>query len=319
MNNNINFVAIDFETANEQRSSACSIGYAIVENGQIIKTGHRFIKPEPFYFDTYNTYLHGIDEDMVKDANSIVDVWNEVYPSFEGKTIVAHNAAYDMSVLRHGFDKFDTKYPNLTYVCSYKLAQKTWDNEINYRLCTLAEKFNIEFNHHNAEEDSITAAKILLQCMNSQDVITIDDLLDKLDLHYGEILDDSYKPFSIRKKYSKSNYRRSANRTNLVKELTPTINEFDEDNEFYGKKVIFTGTLQSMTRKEASQIILNLGGIIGNGVTKDTDFLVLGEQDYKRLATGSTISSKMKKAYKYHEEGTGIQIISEDDFLRMIN
>ena len=83
--------------------------------------------------------------------------------------------------------------------------------------------------------------------------------------------------------------------------------------------VIFTGTLQSMTRKEASQIILNLGGIIGNGVTKDTDFLVLGEQDYKRLATGSTISSKMKKAYKYHEEGTGIQIISEDDFLRMIN
>lgn len=308
------FVAIDFETANEQRSSACSIGYAIVENGEIVKTGHHFIKPEPFYFDPYNTYLHGIDEDMVKDANSIVDVWNEIYPLFEGKTIVAHNAAYDMSVLRHGFDEFDTKYPNLTYVCSYKLAQKTWDNEINYRLCTLAEKFNIEFNHHNAEEDSIAAAKILLQCMKAHNVVTLDDLLDKLDLRYGEILNESYRPFSISKKYSKS-----GDKTNLAKELAPTVNEFDEDNEFYGKKVIFTGTLQSMPRKDASQIVLNLGGVIGNGVTKDTDYLVLGEQDYRYLAEGSNMSSKMKKAYKYHEEGTGIQIISEDDFLRMIN
>lgn len=312
------FVAIDFETANEKRSSACSIGYAIVENRKIVKTGHHFIKPEPFYFDAYNTYLHGIDEDMVKDSHNIVDVWNEIYPLFEGKTIVAHNAAYDMSVLRYGFNHFNENFPTIKYVCTYKLAQKTWEGEINYKLNTLADKFNIEFNHHNAEEDSIAAAKILLKCMDHHKVMTIDDLLKTLDLKFGRLLDDTYIPFSIMNKSKSSNYK-YREKPNFAKELSATVDSFDEDNEFFEKKVIFTGTLQSMSRKDASQIILNLGGIIGNGVTKDTDFLVLGEQDYKHLAKGSTMSSKMKKAYKYHEEGTGIQIISEDDFLHMIN
>ena len=313
MSENISFVAIDFETANEKRSSACSIGYAIVEKGEIVSTGHHLIKPEPFYFDPYNTYLHGIDEDQVVDKPNLIEVWNKIYPLFKDKIIVAHNASFDMSVLRHGFNEFNVEYPNFNYICTYKLAQKTWLNEINYKLDTLADKFNFEFNHHNAEEDSIVAAKVLMECLKAHNADDINSLLDVLDLKYGKLLSNTYTPFSISKKNSKSGYRE-----NLVKDLSATVDTFDEDNEFFEKKVIFTGTLQSMSRKDASQIILNLGGIIGNGVTKDTDFLVLGDQDYRQLAKGSTMSSKMKKAYQYHEKGTGIQIISEDDFLRMI-
>lgn len=309
MSKDINFVAIDFETANSERSSACSIGYAIVECGEIVKTGHHFIKPEPFYFDAFNTFLHGIDEYHVVDKPNIVEVWNEIYPYFKGKTIVAHNASFDMSVLRHGFDCFDAQYPEVKYVCTCKLSQKIFENEINYKLNTIADKLGIEFNHHNAEEDSIAAAKILIKCIDSLGLDGIDSLLECLNLKYGELLSESYIPFSIRKRIKNKSF---------IDGLSVTVNTIDEDNDFFEKKVIFTGTLQSMTRKNACQIILNLGGTIGTGVTKDTDFLVLGEQDYRYLASGSTMSSKMKKAYKYHEEGTGIQIISEDDFLKMI-
>ncbi|HDF2960442.1 TPA: 3'-5' exoribonuclease [Clostridioides difficile] len=307
MTNKANFVAIDFETANSERSSACSIGYAIVENGEIVKTGEHLIKPEPFYFDGYNTYLHGIDEEMVSNKSNIVETWNELYPYFKEKIIVAHNASFDMSVLRCGFDAFSVDYPNLNYICTYKLSEKTWINELNYKLDTLAEKFDIEFRHHNAEEDAIVSAKILLNILNTHDVTDIEGLLEKLKLKTGKLLSNTYNPFSTRKRTYK----------NIAKELVATTDEFNEDNEFFEKKVIFTGTLQSMTRKEASQMVLDVGGILGNGVTKDTDFLILGEQDY-RVLKGGKMSSKMKKAYKYHEEGTGIQIISEDDFLKMI-
>lgn len=304
----MSFVVVDFETANNCRSSACSIGYAIVENSEIVETGCEFIKPEPFYFDDFNTMIHGITEEMVEDAENIVNVWNSLKNKFQDNIIVAHNASFDMSVLRKGFEEFEEPYPELKYACSLKIAQKTIPNLINYKLPTLADEFNIDLNHHDAESDAQAAALILINIIKKNEVNSLEDLLNKLNLHTGKIESDSYTPFSIADKKSKSKSYKALE----------AQGEINEDSDFFGKKVVFTGTLESMTRSVAAQFVVNCGGKVMTSVSKTTDFLVIGVQDYRQLAKGATMSSKMKKAYDLNAAGTGIQIITEDDFLRMI-
>lgn len=302
----MSFVVIDFETANEKRSSACSIGYAIVEDNSIVETGHEFIKPEPFYFDSFNVSIHGIDYEDVENAKNIVDVWNSLKDKFKDKIFVAHNASFDMSVLRNGFASFEKEYPELKYVCSCKIAEKTIPNLINYKLTTLADKMNIEFNHHNAESDAMATALIMINILKDNEVSSIEELLDKFGMIIGEIKSDSYNRFMPSKRV----------RTCLSK--IEANEEINEDSDLFGKKVVFTGTLESMERKQAAQIVANCGGKTMTSISKTTNYLVVGVQDYRQFADGATMSSKMKKALELSEAGSGIQIITEDDFLKMI-
>lgn len=85
-------------------------------------------------------------------------------------------------------------------------------------------------------------------------------------------------------------------------------------NIFYDKKVVFTGKLLSMVRKNAQQIIADIGGNATSELTKDTDFLIVGQQDYKVVGEKG-ISEKQQKAFKMVEDGSNIEIISESEFL----
>lgn len=80
---------------------------------------------------------------------------------------------------------------------------------------------------------------------------------------------------------------------------------------------VFTGTLTSMTRREAMQHFVNIGGICTNGITLQTNFLVVGVQDYSRLKDGKK-SSKIKRAEELALNGSEIEIITEDDFLQLL-
>lgn len=102
-----------------------------------------------------------------------------------------------------------------------------------------------------------------------------------------------------------------------LSEIHATTDDIDTDNPFYGKVVAFTGTLESMQRKDAAQIVANLCGILGEGVTKLTNFLVLGNFDYcSNIKNGK--SSKFKKVEQLILKGQNLQIISESVFLTMI-
>ena len=84
----MNWVAIDFETANAKYSSACALGIAIVEHGRIIKRASWLIRPRELYFNYYNTYIHGITEEDVKDKPQFNELWNDFKPFLEGKTVL---------------------------------------------------------------------------------------------------------------------------------------------------------------------------------------------------------------------------------------
>ena len=140
------------------------------------------------------------------------------------------------------------------------------------------------------------------------DVINyIDDIQEKLKTTIGKLYNGGYTSSETK-------------RLTTLKDLANIVGDptkINPDSIFHGRIVVFTGTLSSMVRAEAQQIIINIGGFIGNSVTKDTDFLIVGQQDY-RVVGDDGMSSKQEKAVKLIEKGSKLEIISEDDFLKNI-
>lgn len=300
------YTVIDFETANSNRSSACSLGVIEVKDGRIINEKSYLIDPEE-EFDAFNIFIHGITEKMVKGKPTLKELYPELKQLLEGKFIVAHNASFDISVLRHGLDKYSLEYPNFNYSCTRILSKKTWNNLINYKLDTIADYLNIEFKHHDATEDARTTALIFEEILKLNETDALEELHKMLKVRIGQVYKGGYKATELK----------GDNWHIDVKSIVPQTNEFDTSNEFYNKCVVFTGTLQSMVRKEAMQKVVNVGGKCSDRITKDTNYLIMGVQDYSKFADGQK-SSKLKKAEQLVSKGQELEIITEDDFLRYL-
>lgn len=103
-----------------------------------------------------------------------------------------------------------------------------------------------------------------------------------------------------------------------ISTIVPENVKIDEDNFFYQKHVVFTGKLERMVRKDAMQLVVNLGGVLDNSVNKYTNYLILGNNDYNAILKGEK-SSKHKKAEKLQLEGQDISIIDEYTFYDLLN
>ena len=159
-----NFIAIDFETANKYRSSACAIGLVIVNNGQIVKEWGSLIKPQPFFFSYWSTAIHGITPEMVSDAPLFEEVWSKIASWFtQCDAIVAHNAPFDMSVLQACLERAQIAGYLPDSICTYRLARKKLPFLKNHKLNTVSEYFHIPLNHHDALSDARAAALLMLR------------------------------------------------------------------------------------------------------------------------------------------------------------
>ncbi|WP_232238748.1 3'-5' exonuclease, partial [Paenibacillus forsythiae] len=158
----MDFVAIDFETANAGRASACALGLVEVKGGVIVSEQAWLINPEQ-RFDRRNIAIHGITPEMVAGQPTFRELWPAIEPLVHGKNIVAHNASFDMSVLRYGLDQCSLPYPSFQYWCTYLLAKTMLPGLGSYRLNILADYFSISLRHHDALEDARTAAVILVK------------------------------------------------------------------------------------------------------------------------------------------------------------
>ena len=196
----MDFTAIDFETANNERSSICSIGLAIVKAGKIIETKHILVKPTPNYFEPYNTLIHGIDERQTRSKKTFKQQWKELKPYFNNNIIVAHNASFDCSVLRFALDRSNLTYPDLEYYCTYRLSQKSL-NIPRHGLDRVSRHFKIRLKHHNAESDAQACALIALKLLENHNVNSIQDLSKGLGFRSGKIISETrtYRPFSSKR------------------------------------------------------------------------------------------------------------------------
>jgi len=156
------FIAIDFETAMYTRSSAISIGLVKYHNYKKIEFFYSLIRPPKLYIRPDFTDIHGLTVEDVKDASDFKFIWDKDICAFiEGMPLAAHNAQFDMGVLRAMLKWYEIPIPELPYFCTCALARHTWPGLESYSLTTLAEHFGIEYNAHNALADADTCGKLV--------------------------------------------------------------------------------------------------------------------------------------------------------------
>ncbi|MGI2031764.1 3'-5' exonuclease [Rhizobium panacihumi] len=192
-------IAIDFETANEQRGSACSVGLAWIEGGKVVRVEERLIRPKDMRFSSFNIAIHGIRPEQVEDAGEFPEVMDEFADDFAGATMIAHNASFDFSVWRACLDQYRQAYPQLSYLCSVKMAQKVWPHLGSHKLNILAQHLGLSFLHHNAAEDAAICAQASLAIAKALRVTDVRDVAPAIGMRAGRLYAGGYDACTLRK------------------------------------------------------------------------------------------------------------------------
>lgn len=156
----LDFAAIDFETANHDRDSACAVGIAVVRDGDLVSLERRLIRPpsDDFHF----TYIHDITWEDVRDEPAFAEVWEEVLPLIEGvRFLAAHNAPFDRGVLEACCRRYGVKPPREEFLCTVQLARRVWDIYPT-KLPDVCRALDIPLDHHEAGSDAEACARIVL-------------------------------------------------------------------------------------------------------------------------------------------------------------
>jgi DNA polymerase-3 subunit epsilon len=163
----LNFTAIDFETANERRASACAVGVVEVRGGHITSSWHTLLRPRELRVDWRNQQVHGIAEADLHDAPTIAEVWPQLLPFLDRQLVVAHNSAFDVSVLEHSLHDHDLDVPAFHCLCSVKLSKAAWPQLERHKLNHMADFFGLELQHHDALSDARACAEITVRALRS--------------------------------------------------------------------------------------------------------------------------------------------------------
>lgn len=312
MSNNLTFTALDFETATHERASACEVGICFVKDGQIMSSPSYLLQPKGNTYDSANIAVHGITPSMTQDAPDFGLFWPSLAECLRGDIVVAHYAPFDMGVIREECMRCGLPLPEFRFVCSCALARYVLPGFYNYDLETLCNHFGIAIEgHHRAGNDALMTAKLMLHLCDVAEVYSIDELVEKYHYRYGSFEGGSYKPFNRQRDYSSK-----TNLDQFAKEYEADKDGFDDENPFYDKEVVFTGTM-NRPRQELMRMVMDIGGRTKDNLTRSTNYLVIGQQDF-RVVGDSGMSGKQKKAMEMIAKGANLTILSEDEFMQMI-
>ena len=160
------YVVFDVETPNMKNDRMSAIGVTIIENNKITEEYFSLVNPEET-FDDFNVELTGINAELVKDAPTFPEIWKTLQPIFENSTLVAHNAYFDLSVLKKCLDDYNIEWKEeVPYICTVQIGRKVLPG-MSHKLNDMSAYFGIKLNHHQADSDSRACAEILLRYMKN--------------------------------------------------------------------------------------------------------------------------------------------------------
>lgn len=291
----LNFIAIDFETANNKRNSACSVGYAIVKNSEIIDTGYSLLTPQTGNIFTL-TWVHGI-----KYADTIgAPKWSQFMEHFNeqqkihgmpNSALIAHNSPFDKSVWNacHEYDKVIP--PNNEFYDTLQLSKKVLQLE-SYKLPDVARALGISsFNHHNAADDSIACAQIAIEISKQTNLLSVPQLW-------------SLTNNSKRTKKSTTTMITPVAQSQFLPPATP-----HPKHPLYNAHVCITGDLLNFSRSEITALLQKFGATITNSVTKKTTLLIASTSETK----------KHEKATLLKAQGQYLEIIDEQTLIEAMS
>ena len=283
-----NFIVVDLETTglDPEIDEIIQIGAIKIQKDKITDKFNRLVKPSRPISD-FITELTGITNEDLDKADDIKDVL-PLFLDFIGDNIlIGHNVNFDINFIYDNSLKIlNTPFKN-DFVDTLRIARKLLKQLNHHRLDDLIEYYNLEEREeHQALNDCELTLKIYKNMLNKiEDIETF-----KKSFNYWY----NYNPVK-------------------AKDITGDVTLNDEEHILYSKNCVITGKLDKLTRKEAMQLIANIGGINQDRVTKTTNFLILGNNDYCKTLKGGK-SSKQKKAEEYKLKGQDIEIISENVF-----
>ena len=153
-------VAFDVETPNMRNDTICSIGISVFEEGVLKEEGHYLVDPETD-FDATNIWIHGIRPEDVAQAPTFPELWPLIGPVLHSGIAVAHNAAFDLGVLKKLFLRYDMEENPVTYICTCRMSRKLLPSLPDHRLPTICRAYGISLDHHDAGSDSRACGEIL--------------------------------------------------------------------------------------------------------------------------------------------------------------
>lgn len=294
----LTFTALDFETANSDRASACSIGLAVVRSGIIVEEFHSLIKPPQLVFDPWNVRKHRITAEDVANAPPFPALLPSLLQLIEGP-LVAHNASFDMSVLRACLNLDPQDLPALPYCCSLKLAQASWPDVASHALSEMSRFLGISLhNHHHALDDARACAEIVLRVPRSGERQSLHEMASDLGIELGEIRTDGYMP-------CRGGTPRSARRPLQA----PRSQEAQSESvRLSGVVFLFTGELRTLSRSSAESLVRAHGGEVVANISRRVQCVVVGREP----------GVKLERAQTLHASGSPLSFLTEDDFLALI-
>lgn len=279
----MDFVCIDFETANCSCSSICQVGIVRFKDGIVVDSLSSFIDPEE-YFDSFNTEIHGIDSEKVKGKPTFSDIFLTIQDMISGQIVISHSS-FDIRAITGACEKYGLSVPTFNWLDTTRVARRAWRDvsQKGYGLANLAERLNITFDHHNAVEDARAAGLILLKAIHESGTSLEEWLVLSQQRH----------------------------------KIDFTEQGINSNGPLRDEVIVFTGSL-SIVREEAVNLAKKAGCTPDSGVTKKTTILVLGEQDIEMLTPGKKISAKLEKVFALKKKGQQIRILSEKDFIALV-
>jgi DNA polymerase III subunit epsilon len=299
------WVAIDFETAST-RGTPCAVGLVEVEAGRLGACHGWLICPPVFEFWPFNVALHGITPEMCADAPSWPESLHQVLAIADGRVLVAHNAAFDLGVLRDACGHCDLEWPTIDYFCTLVISRRAWPELASHSLPFVAEHLGFKLaNRHDPRGDATMCARIGQAALQECGSATLGDLARHFSLMAGRIEAGTWL---------------GCHGLDHKPELPTEPSEHAHPglaHPLFGKSVTFTGAL-AVPRRQAQQAVVDCGGTVTRGPTRETDLVVTGYQDLTVLAAGATRSAKLVKAEHLRAAGQPLDIISERDFVRLL-
>lgn len=160
------FVVFDVETPNRRNDRMSAIGITVIDEGVIADEFYSLINPET-YFEDFNTKLTGINEETVCNSPKFPQVWQKIAPVMESGLLVAHNAVFDMGVLKKCLSHYDIHWKgSVDYLCTVQVGRRLLP-DMKRNLNVLCEHYGIPLDHHQAASDSRACAQILLRYMEN--------------------------------------------------------------------------------------------------------------------------------------------------------
>jgi len=336
----LDFTAIDFETANGFRGSPCAVGLTKVRAGKVVDEASWLMRPPANHdhFDYHNVRIHGIRARDVVGLPRFGDLFPEIGAFIGNDILAAHNAAFDLGVIRSGLEVSGLPGPAYDYVCTVMLSRRCY-SLVSNSLPFAAEEAGVPLvNHHDAAEDARACAGILIDIAARNGANSIAELYLSLGLAVPRqaAFDPTLDPLSkqtasalalLGSTAAGGDYGGSGGGAARVLSFqsgwpeegaNPLPNaDAEPGHPLYGQTVVFTGEL-AMPRPEAKVRSAELGARPESRVTARTTVLVVGDGFVASDLRSGRLTGKARRVLELHDRGQLIEVLSEGEFLQMV-